>query len=126
MERIRADYVLNALCEAMTAKAVWLIPIVALGVALLEMPYGYYMLLRLLVCGVCIYLAVDDAHRGRTDWAWMLGGVAVLYNPVFRIPLSREIWSVVNVATILLFTGHMWATSRRSTERRGHSQAGKT
>ena len=34
----------------MTGKLVWLIPIAALAAALLHMPYGYYMLLRLLVC----------------------------------------------------------------------------
>lgn len=87
----------------------------ALAVALLELPYGYYTLLRLLVCGVCIYLATQEVQVGRTGWAWVLGGVAVLYNPIFRIHLNREIWSIVNVATIGLLAVHMrsvWRVER--------------
>ena len=95
----------------------WLIPMAALAAALMDMPYGYYQLLRLLVCGVCIYLAVRDAESGRVGWAWVLGGVAVLYNPIFRIHLNREIWSIVNVATICLFAIHMWSFRRVDTER---------
>ncbi|MCL6678632.1 hypothetical protein LZ519_04775 [Sphingomonas sp. RG327] len=79
----------------------------ALAVALLELPYGYYVLLRLVVCGVCIHLAVQENNAGRTGWTWVLGAVAILYNPIFRIHLNRDIWSVVNIATILLFVVHM-------------------
>lgn len=93
----------------MTAKLVWFIPIIALAVALLEMPYGYYVLLRLLVCGVCMYLATSEARVGRTKWAWVLGGFGVLYNPIFTLHLGRDLWSVVNVATIALFAVHMWS-----------------
>jgi len=93
-------------------KLVWLIPMAALSVALLEMPYGYYTLLRLLVCGVCLYLVAWDSEHGRKSWVWVLGGCAVLYNPVFRIHLDRELWSFVNVATIGLFAAHMWSHRR--------------
>jgi hypothetical protein len=81
----------------------------ALAVALLQLPYGYYVLLRLVVCGVCIYLAVQEENAGRKAWVWVLGAVAILYNPIFRIHLTRDIWSVVNIATILLLVVHMWS-----------------
>lgn len=84
----------------------------ALATALLDWPYDYYVLLRVLVCGACIYLAVKENEFGRLKWAWLLGGVAFLYNPIFRIHLNREVWSVVNVATIILFGVHMWSLSR--------------
>lgn len=96
----------------MKAKLIWLIPMMALAVALLDLPYGYYVLLRLLVCGICIYLAMQDAYAGRAGWAWVLGGVAVLYNPIFRIHLNREIWSIVNVGTIAFLAAHMWSVWR--------------
>lgn len=99
---------------------VWLIPMAALAGALLHMPYGYYMLLRLLICGIAAYLASQDASAGRTAWAWVLGGCAVLYNPIFKFPLGRDLWGSVNVATILLLGIHMWqhqrGLQRRSTE----------
>ena len=96
----------------MKSKFIWLVPMAALAVALLHMPYGYYMLLRLLVCGVCAYLSGREADSGRTEWAWILGGCAVLYNPILPIHLNREMWSVINVATIALFAVHFWLTGR--------------
>jgi hypothetical protein len=91
-----------------------LTPIAALAAALMDLPYGYYVLLRLLVCGICIYLAVRELEIGRTGWVWILGGCAVLYNPIFRIHLNREIWSIVNVVTIGLLAVHMWSQRRES------------
>jgi hypothetical protein len=95
-------------------KLVWLIPMAALAVALLDMPYGYYGLLRVLVCGACAYLAAQDANHGKAEWAWVLGGCAVLYNPIFKIPLGRELWAAVNVATILMLGLHMWSSRNRA------------
>ena len=91
-------------------KLVWLIPMAALGVGLFDMPYGYYGLLRILVCGACLYLAVQ-AGNSASGWVWILGGCALLYNPIFKIHLGREIWSVVNVATIALLAAHVWKQS---------------
>lgn len=95
----------------MGRKLIWIIPSAALAVALLDMPYGYYVLLRVLVCGVCIYLAIEETKAGRSGWTWVFGGVAVLYNPIFQIHLDREVWSIVNVATIAMLVVHMWSWS---------------
>lgn len=84
----------------------------ALAVALFDMPYGYYVLLRILICGACIYLANVDAQMGRSRWAWLLGGLAVLYNPIFKIHLGREIWWITNLATIWFLAIHMWSFAR--------------
>jgi hypothetical protein len=102
----------------MGKKLVWLIPMAALAIALLDMPYGYYALLRVLVCGVCVYLATNEAQSERAEWAWILGGCAVLYNPIWKVPLGRELWSIDNVATIIMLAVHMrhaLAKSERST-----------
>jgi hypothetical protein len=40
---------------------------------------------------------------------WVLGALAIVYNPIFRIHMNREFWSVVNVTTIVLLTLHMWS-----------------
>lgn len=63
-------------------------------------PYGYYILLRWVCCGVFAYLAVQAYKQGLEDWVWVLGITAAVYNPIFRIHLTREIWSVVNIVTI--------------------------
>jgi Family of unknown function (DUF6804) len=63
-------------------------------------PYGYYILLRLVCCGIFAYLAYQAFIQEQQGWTWVLGITAVLYNPVIRIHLNREIWSVINVITI--------------------------
>ena len=63
-------------------------------------PYGYYILLRWVCCGVFAYLAFQALEEEKQQWVWVLGITAVIYNPIFRIHLNREIWSIVNVVTI--------------------------
>lgn len=66
-------------------------------------PYGYYVLLRFAICGMAIYLAFRAHELEKTPWVWVFAVTAILYNPLIRVHLTREIWSVVNVATIVLF-----------------------
>ncbi len=72
-------------------------------VALAELPYGYYQLLRFIVCGVSIYIAYMT-YNWQKIWAmWLFGFVALLFNPLIPIHLSREIWQPINVICALLF-----------------------
>ena len=91
--------------------SVWVAPALLLIAALLPWPYGYYGLLRLVVFVVCGWMAYeqwrfDDAVSG---WVVAFGGVALLYNPFIPVHLTREIWSVVNIATAVLFLAHLRA-----------------
>lgn len=63
-------------------------------------PYGYYILLRWICCGVFAYLAFKAFYQEQEGWVWVLGITAAVYNPIIRVRLTREIWSVVNIVTI--------------------------
>lgn len=65
----------------------------AVAGALLPLPYGYYILLRLFLCGVCLYfLAVVPGVRDGEKW--VLTGLAILCNPVFPIEAgSKPLWT---------------------------------
>lgn len=65
-------------------------------------PYGYYVLLRIVLCGVSAFLAYRAYELGKESWVWILGLTAVIYNPLIRIHLTREIWTVINLATIVV------------------------
>lgn len=65
-------------------------------------PYGYYILLRWVCCAGFAYLAIQALAQEKHDWVWVFGVIAVLYNPIIRVHLTREIWSVANVATIVV------------------------
>ena len=81
---------------------------VAVALGLLPMPYGYYMLLRLFLCGVSLYFLTRPGTREAEKW--VLGGLAVLHNPIAPIALgSKLLWSVVNIATVMWF----WRLDRR-------------
>jgi hypothetical protein len=74
-----------------------------------ENPYGYYILLRWVCCGVFAYLAFKALDQGHQGWVWVLGITAAVYNPIFRVHLTREIWSVVNVVTIGIAVASVFA-----------------
>jgi hypothetical protein len=77
-------------------------------------PYGYYILLRWVCCGIFIFLATRAVAFGIQGWAWIFGITAGVYNPILRIHLNREIWSVVNVATIIVVLASVFALKPRS------------
>lgn len=82
--------------------------IVMLGIALLPIRwYGYYILLKLVVCGGCTFLAASAYDDGRKHFVWFLGGLAVLYNPIIRFPIGRELWIAVNILTIIVLIATM-------------------
>lgn len=66
-------------------------------------PYGYYQLLRLVVCGTAIYFAFTAFHRQK-NWAiWLFAPIAALFNPLISIHLDREIWTPIDIICGVLF-----------------------
>lgn len=84
-----------------------LIPALSSAVMLLgaiaPLPYGYYQLLRWVICGVAIFTAVSAYRWGKTWATWLFGVVAALFNPIVPIHLTREIWQPIDLAAALLF-----------------------
>lgn len=71
--------------------------------ALGHWPYGYYQLLRFVVCGISIYIAFM-AYKWQELYAMSLFGlIAVLFNPFIPIHLPREIWWPIDITSALLF-----------------------
>ena len=70
--------------------------------ALARHPYGYYTLLRFVVCGVTAYGAYLAVGFKKAGWAWVLGCVAVLFNPVIPLHLNREIWSFIDIGVAIV------------------------
>ncbi len=91
---------------------IWAIPIVVLLVAFLKMPYGYYSLVKLILCASSLFLAFKESKSDpNTVWVWILGLTAVLYNPIIQFHLGREVWTFVNIVTIVEFVIH-WKQRR--------------
>ena len=65
-------------------------------------PYGYYLLLRVVVFAVTLYLAIAGASLG-TGHRAALVVLAVLFNPVFDVSLTRLVWLPIDVGVAYYF-----------------------
>jgi hypothetical protein len=84
----------------------WLIPIALLFIAIEKMPYGYYTLTRIVVCGFASFLVFVGWKVSRI-WSVILGCIAVLFNPIIPIFLSRSTWYDFDVGVAIIFGAHL-------------------
>lgn len=60
-------------------------------------PYGYYNFLRLYVTALSLYGAYVASGLERQRWFAFFCVTAILFNPLFPIHLTRDLWAVVDV-----------------------------
>jgi hypothetical protein len=64
---------------------------------LADMPYGYYQFVRFVgLIGFAI-LAYQANQQGRQTEMIIYGGLALLFQPFFKIALGRHIWNIVDM-----------------------------
>lgn len=72
-------------------------------IAIAPLPYGYYQLLRWVTCGVAVFIAIQ-AYSWKKIWAiWLFAVIAVLFNPLIPIHLTKEIWQPIDIICALAF-----------------------
>jgi multisubunit Na+/H+ antiporter MnhB subunit len=70
---------------------------IALFLCLLDMPYGFYQFVRFVaVIGFAILAYKANTENKNTEMI-IYGGLALLFQPFFKIALGREIWNIVDV-----------------------------
>lgn len=62
------------------------------------MPYGYYQLVRFMALVGFTILAYKANEQGQKVEAIIYVCLAILFQPLIKIALGREIWNVVDVA----------------------------
>ena len=77
-------------------------------------PYFFYVLLRLTVCAIALYLAHHAFSAERKAWVWVFGAVAVLFNPLIPMRMHRSDWSNVNLIAAAIFVSWIAASLMRS------------
>jgi hypothetical protein len=85
-----------------------LIPAGMLVLALGHWPYGYYMLLRVVVLAAALLLAglIYQRTKQFTIWFGLVLIAALVFNPFVPLHLTRGVWSILNLAAAALFVGH--------------------
>ena len=87
------------------------VSLAAMVVGLLDMPYGYYALLKLAVFASAVY-GFTLVSKANTGLAVAMGAIAVLYNPLIQIQLgSKGAWLIANIITLAIFYAVIKATS---------------
>ena len=87
---------------------VWLAPAGMLLIALLPLPYGFYTVLRIVVCIVACYLAYFEYGRASkvSGWSVFLIVLAIVFNPLIPIYLTREIWALIDIGAAIALIVH--------------------
>lgn len=80
-----------------------MIPIIKIGLTVLfflclaDMPYGYYQFVRFSGFLGFAVLAYFSNGQGRQAEVVIYGGLALLFQPFFKIALGRDLWNIVDV-----------------------------
>ena len=82
-------------------------------VCLLDMPYGYFQLVRFLGMVGFVILAYNQYKKDQV-WFTIWLASAILINPIFKIALGRTIWNTIDVIWAILLTVSLYSdyTSR--------------
>lgn len=89
----------------------WIWPITAalLVMATFDLPYGYYTLLRIVVCAfaVAVFACAWDGATPKRIWPLIFVGVAIVFNPLIPIHLERATWFFLDVGAAVLIVAHL-------------------
>jgi hypothetical protein len=70
---------------------------ILLFLCLLDMPYGFYRFVRFVALMGFGVLAYNAKEENKNTEMIIYGGLALLFQPLFKIALGREIWNIVDV-----------------------------
>ena len=76
--------------------------ILAISITTDGLPYDYYTALRFAVSGTGAFLARQLWECPERYWRVIFVGVALLYNPLVPVHLSKDIWEPLNILTVPL------------------------
>lgn len=78
-------------------KLVKIIFALMLFLCLVNLPYGYYQLVRFLGMVLLGYLAYTNFQNQDSVRAFVFVILAILFQPLFKISLGRTLWNVIDI-----------------------------
>lgn len=69
----------------------------------IDLPYGYYQLLRFAVCGFGGYVAYLAHQQNKKRWVWALGIIALIFNPFYKFHFDKELWQLFDLIVGIVF-----------------------
>jgi hypothetical protein len=93
----------------------------ALLAAILPLPYGYYTFLRLFIALAAVYVAYAGYRMGVLWLVLLFACLAVLFNPIAPVYLSKSVWQPINAVAAMAFMGGMWSLKTAEIQQTGPS-----
>lgn len=85
-------------------KAFLLICSLLLLLALVDLPIGYYTLLRIVVTIGAVIVVITEFSNGFNFWVISFGLIAILFNPLIPVYLNdKEAWMPIDIIAAILF-----------------------
>jgi hypothetical protein len=78
-----------------------------------QWPYAFYVLLRVVVCFSAAYTVVNAHSMRKSPWAWVMAAVAVVFNPLIPLKMSRSDWSPIDLAAAGVFLTYLLTLWKR-------------
>ena len=76
------------------------------------MPYEYYILLRWLICASAIWNAYMQYQKQDTNWTWIFGVMAFVFNPAAPLRFGKELWAMIDLVAAIIFLISIKASRR--------------
>lgn len=69
------------------------------GSVLDGLPYAYFKVLRVVVCGTSVYRGVLSFENKQKIWGRIFIVLVVLFNPVRPVQFTQEVWMPIDILT---------------------------
>lgn len=89
-----------------------------LFIGALPLPYGYYMLLRFIACGVFAWAAFITYEKKEEILPWVFGVLAIVFNPIIKVHFPKEAWAIIDFCSgvfLLLMSKKLVTNEKQST-----------
>jgi hypothetical protein len=74
---------------------------ILLLICLFDLPYGYFQLIRYIALVGFAILAYYEYERKNIPMVIVFLGLVLLFQPIAKIPLGRQVWNIVDVLVAL-------------------------
>ena len=84
--------------------------------AIADLPYGYYIFLRIAICGLSIFNLQFYYGNKQEGIAIVFGIIAVIFNPFIKVWFEKEIWCLIDVIAAIIFIAAYFLSKKRPTK----------
>lgn len=87
-----------------------------LFLALVNLPIGYYTMLRIVVTIGATAIVIKEFEDGLNIWVIVFGLIAILFNPILPIYFhNKAIWTPIDLVSGILFIVKLFINNKKTT-----------